>query len=201
MEKKGDYWMPRVRVIKVAQDSSPATSENELMSGHVETPVVSESVNNIATNDNTYEPQKTHQSVSKRKFYFTSAVFLLVLLLLVGLLFKKDVPEASQVSGASTSTDNQATETEATRLHREVSKIVDVPEGQTPSLVTVTDASKLVTKSPVLFKYAKNGDLVLFYVNPDKTGKAILYRPETKKIIAVIDGNSENMPEKSNSTQ
>ncbi len=94
-------------------------------------------------------------------------------------------PKASQAATADA-------EAEAVKYHEEIRSYTDVPADQTPSLVAVTDPAKLAEKSPVLFKNAQKDDVVLFYLNPDKTGKAVLYRPLTKKLIAIVDGVNLN---------
>lgn len=61
-----------------------------------------------------------------------------------------------------------------------VSKIYLLPEGETPTIATVTDPDKL--KSKIFFANAKSGDKVLIYTKADKV---ILYRPSENKIINV----------------
>lgn len=68
------------------------------------------------------------------------------------------------------------------KYQEEIGKIVELPSGQTPSLIPVTDAKKLASENP-FFKHAQDGDVVLLYVSPDKSVRAILYRPSTKKVI------------------
>lgn len=79
-------------------------------------------------------------------------------------------------------------QSEATHYHQEISKYVELPQDQVPQLVAVSDPSKLAERLPALFKSTQKDDVVLFYVNPDKTTKAVLYRPSTEKVITVVDG-------------
>lgn len=67
---------------------------------------------------------------------------------------------------------------QAQQLVGKVGRLVDLPQGETPTIATVNDASKL--KSQAFFAGAKDGDKVLIY---SKAGKAVLYRPSTDKII------------------
>lgn len=62
----------------------------------------------------------------------------------------------------------------------EVSKLMILPEGETPTMATITDKSKLAEQP--FFAHSENGDKVLFYT---KAGKAILFRPSVSKVIDV----------------
>lgn len=74
-------------------------------------------------------------------------------------------------------TGSQA-EGEITDLVAELSVFMDLPAGETPTLATVSDKSKL--EGQVFFIPAENGDKVLIY---STAGKAYLYRPSTGKLI------------------
>ncbi len=65
-----------------------------------------------------------------------------------------------------------------------VSKLMDVPSDETPTVATVADKDKL--KEQPLFARAQNGDKILVYTS---LKKAILYRPGLGKIIDVIPVN------------
>ncbi len=60
-----------------------------------------------------------------------------------------------------------------------VGLLVQLPQGETPTVAAVSDAAQAKQQS-AFFANAQNGDKVLMYV---KAGKAILYRPSTNKII------------------
>jgi hypothetical protein len=62
----------------------------------------------------------------------------------------------------------------------QISKFMDLPTGEQPTLATVTDVSKL--QDQPFFAKAKNGDKVLIY---NTARKAILYDPSRNKIIEV----------------
>src|SRR3989344_2718358 len=74
----------------------------------------------------------------------------------------------------------QRTSNEAKYLVPLVSKLIELPEGETPAVGTVIDKSEL--QNQPFYKNAQNGDKILLY---DKAKKAILYRPRTNKIIEV----------------
>lgn len=81
----------------------------------------------------------------------------------------------------------EAAKEEVTRLTNAVGQLIDIPKGETPTLATVSDASKL--KSQAFFTKAENGDKVLIFT---KAKRAILYRPSTDKIIEVAPVNLGN---------
>lgn len=57
---------------------------------------------------------------------------------------------------------------------------MELPEGEEPTIATVIDREKL--QDQPFFLNAQNGDKVIIYTN---ARKAILYRPETQKIVEV----------------
>src|SRR5258706_6006356 len=72
----------------------------------------------------------------------------------------------------------------AQQLVDAVGKLMILPTDETPTVATVTDASKL--KDQPFFRNAKNGFKVLIY---PKARKAILYDPVEKKIVDVAPVN------------
>lgn len=74
----------------------------------------------------------------------------------------------------------QTGQREAEATIAEVGKIFELPAGEQPEVATVSDITKLMDQP--FFSRAQNGDRVLMYA---RAGKAILYRPTTKKIVEV----------------
>ena len=74
---------------------------------------------------------------------------------------------------------------ETATLVAAVGKLMLLPEGETPTIATVSDLERL--KGQPFFANAKNGDKVLIYSN---SKKAILYDPVNKKIIEVAPLNT-----------
>jgi hypothetical protein len=69
-------------------------------------------------------------------------------------------------------------------LITKVGKLTVLPTGETPTIATVTDITKL--KDQPFFANAVNGDKVLIYT---QAKKAYLYRPSTNKLINIAPVN------------
>lgn len=67
---------------------------------------------------------------------------------------------------------------EADSLTITVGKLVEIPANETPTIATVSDATKLSVQP--FFAGAQNGDKFLYF---PQAKKAVLYRPSTNKII------------------
>jgi hypothetical protein len=74
----------------------------------------------------------------------------------------------------------------------EISQVYTIPEGETPTIATVQDVSKLADQP--FFEGAENGDMLVVF---DKSGQAVLYRPSTQRIVKVgpvnIEPNSDGV--------
>ena len=69
-------------------------------------------------------------------------------------------------------------------LSQEIGQFMILPEGETPTLATVTDREKLAEQP--FFQKAENGDKVLIYRNAKK---ALLYDPILDKVIMIAPLN------------
>jgi len=78
----------------------------------------------------------------------------------------------------------KAAREETMKLLARVSQLIVLPEGEEPTIATVTDPEKL--KDQPFFAKAKKGYKVLIYTN---VKKAILYDPQDNKIIEVSSVN------------
>jgi hypothetical protein len=75
---------------------------------------------------------------------------------------------------------NQVAKAETDALVAQVSKLIDLPKDETPTVATVLDKEKL--KDQPFFAGTENGDKILIYT---KAKKAIIYRPKENKLINV----------------
>ena len=79
---------------------------------------------------------------------------------------------------------------EVNDLVTQVSKLMLLPPGETPTIATVSDVSKL--KGQAFFANAETGDKVLIFAS---TRQAILFRPSANRIIEVAPLVVGNPPE------
>lgn len=77
-----------------------------------------------------------------------------------------------------TSLKSQKALTEIEEIVRKVSRLMELPAGETPTLATVSDKRQLQNQN--FFQKAENGDRILVY---SQAKRAILYRPSIDKII------------------
>lgn len=76
---------------------------------------------------------------------------------------------------------------EALQLVEQLKDNIDLPTDETPSIAEIKDVTKLSDQP--FYAIAQNGDKVLVY---QKAGKALLYRPSTKKVIEYTPVNVSN---------
>ena len=123
-----------------------------------------------------YMKQLINIKISRRnleKFFPFLLIILVVVVLLVGstIFFYNKYKKASK---------SQQPLTEIEQIVRNVSQLMEVPVGETPTLATVSDKTKLQNQD--FFQFAENGDRILVY---SQAKKAILYRPSINKIIDI----------------
>jgi hypothetical protein len=78
----------------------------------------------------------------------------------------------------------QAVNTESQNLISKISKLMELPKGEMPTIATVSDITKLAGQA--FFANAKNGDKVLIFT---QAKEAILFRESINKIIQVASVN------------
>lgn len=132
-----------------------------------------------AITSNISPTKKVSASKKIMKKYF--GVFFIVLIIVLALtsfyFYKKSISTADQTS-----------QKETNALVQKVGKLVILPEGEVPTIATVSDPDAL--KGQAFFVDAKKGYKVLIY---SKDQKAILYDPVSKRVVNIapinIDAN------------
>jgi hypothetical protein len=116
-------------------------------------------------------------SISKNKLMYTGLVLLLIIVASIPAIYFYNEYQKAQMK--LTNPSLAATE-ELKSLIEKVGKLMILPQGEAPTLATVSDVNKL--KGNTFFERAENGDKVLIYA---KAKKAILYRPSANKLVEV----------------
>lgn len=81
---------------------------------------------------------------------------------------------------------------QANQILANVSKLIQLPANEMPTMATINDAASAKKAQPFLIN-AENGDVLIVYA---KAAEAILYRPGTNKLIAVgpVDNSAASSP-------
>ena len=116
-----------------------------------------------------------------------SLIGILALMAAAAVLTGYIIKTKPELVGLSKGTQQAQAEVDA--LVAQVGKLIALPTDETPTVATVTDASKI--NSQPFFANAQNNDKVLIY---QKAQKAILYRPSENRIIEVGAVNINNQP-------
>lgn len=126
-------------------------------------------------------PQPQGIFISRKKIVWT---IILVLVIAGGLtaFTKRERPAADHTSTLGTSQTLPGATQEAQGYYNEISPHVEVPTGEAPTVLNVSDADA-VKKDNAALTDIKNGDKMLFFT---KSRKLVVYRPGTKKVIAVV---------------
>lgn len=134
-----------------------------------------------------------------RRFFITTTLFLVLLLIgvagLGGYFYWQYLKAASNNQFASASAIQHDTD----QLIQDVGQLIVLPQGEVPTVATVSDPSAL--KNQPFFANAEKGDKVLVYTT---AGKAILYRPSSRKIIEVAPtslGNQQSSQQSQSQSQ
>jgi hypothetical protein len=123
--------------------------------------------------------KELESKITDPKYAIPASIVALVILAAVGFFYFQ-----SQQNQPIDPNNPQAVQEDNNRIIEEVGKLMDLPPGETPQVLTVTDITQL-TGQP-FFARAQNGDRVLVYSGAQK---AILYDPKNKKIREVTNIN------------
>jgi hypothetical protein len=129
-------------------------------------------------------PPSRREFRRKMDMYKRIAYGIGTLIIIVGawVLYRSWNPPASTTVDPNTTPAQQeeAAQLEISTLIERVGKLIVLPEGEEPTVATVSDPAKL--KDQVFFANAKVGDKVLIYT---KARKAYLYDPEGDILLEV----------------
>lgn len=132
-------------------------------------------------------------NIFRRRRIPTILVWLLILVVVAGAAYYFGQRRTSQNSSKAAAKAQEETE----KVIAQVGKIMVLPQGESPTVATVSDVSKL--QGQAFFKDGQNGDKILIYAN---SREAILYRPSINKIIKeaplVMDQYSDNQADAAN---
>ncbi len=145
----------------------------------------SESVAEPATASPVAQAPVTGRShLDYKKFIFPGSFVILLALIILVISLVNDRSQLKQENSRLSSQTQKSTQDqsnkEAEDLKKEISQYLELPADEVPTVATVVDANKV--KGQSFFVNAQNGDKVLLFAT---SGKAILYRPGTKKIVEV----------------
>jgi hypothetical protein len=113
----------------------------------------------------------------------------------VGLLVLIIIVVGALVAGygfVNTNTGTDGGKLSPSQINSLISEVGDkmmIPKGETPTIATVTDVTKL--ENQPFFRNAQNGDKVMIF---GSTNTAILYRPSIHKIVTVAPINAQTNP-------
>lgn len=119
--------------------------------------------------------------ISRKKIVW----LVIAVLLISGALLaysKRERPGANPSGTLGAAQTVQGSNSEAQRYYNEISPYVEVPTGEIPTVLNVSDA-EAVKKDNAALTDIKNGDKMLFFA---KSRKLVVYRPGTKKVVAVV---------------
>lgn len=122
------------------------------------------------------------KNLSKKQIKLIIAA-VVILALAGGYFYQTNKINNLKAQNAQLSDPQQAAQQEAEQIKGEVSQLIELPN-ETPTIATVVDVEKLRDQS--FFTNARNGDRVLLFA---EAKKAVLYRPDSKKIIEVAPIN------------
>ena len=124
-------------------------------------------------------PSASAAVLSKKRASSNKPSWVIMIGIVVALLIVAGLYYLWAGSGFS-SADASATPTSPQLILAELGKIILLPAGETPTIATVSDLSKLAGQA--FFANAKAGDLVIMYAH---ARRAILYRSSEHKVIEV----------------
>jgi hypothetical protein len=176
-----------VRTITVPQAASDADLAQPVVASlpvHQPAPVYPDSAQ--PAEQSYYPVQQADASVmaipTQGIFITRKTVMWAVALILVMLALAVAYANRERPAGPSGTLGTSQAPTEAEGYYQEISKYIEVPANETPTVLNVSDADA-VKKDNATLSDIKNGDKLLFFT---KSRKLVVYRPSSKKVVAAV---------------
>lgn len=118
------------------------------------------------------------------RFLGPIGIVVAIVAILAGMNYARQTQKLNKEIEELKKNPNQAIQDEVKQLVEQVGKLIALPEGENPTVATITDKERL--KDSPFFARAENEDKVLIYVN---ARKAYLFRPSANKVIEVATLN------------
>lgn len=129
-------------------------------------------------------PKQEKVRLDMRRVKIIISVLLVIIIAVGAVALQLYFKSRSTTVDANGAAAIQANKAELAKLIEAVGKLIVLPQGEEPTLATVSDPEKL--RDQPFFKNAELGDKVLIY---SQAKKAILYSPSKNKIIEVAPVN------------
>lgn len=127
---------------------------------------------------------KTQVKAKKKQLILILGATVIALLAIFAIKTYTNLREARQELQAIQNDPNAKAKEESKKIVDEVGKLVVLPQGEEPTVATVTDPTKL--NDQPFFANSLAGDKVLIYQDAQR---AILYRPSENKVIEIAPLN------------
>jgi cytoskeletal protein RodZ len=127
--------------------------------------------------------KKLNKFGSNRSFWLIVVIVVLIVALIPAYYYYNQYKQAQNLLQNPSASANA----EAQQLVSKVGELIELPTGETPTIATVSDVTKLANQP--FFARAQNGDKVLIFNN---SKEIYLYRPSENKIISVATLNATN---------
>ena len=125
---------------------------------------------------------------NKKPLIIGLGILILVVLLVFSVNTYTSLKDARQKLEAIENDPNAKSKEEARKIVDQIGELVVLPEGEEPTVATVTDPTKLLDQP--FFANSAAGDKVLIY---QEAQRAILYRPSQNKVIEIAPLNTDGV--------
>lgn len=152
-----------------------------------DTPVTSTESTPPITTEQVKSANNFPQVYLKKKY----VLFLLIGLFIVGSIvsLERDKAQLEKKLNQANAVQSAEKDDEATRLRQEIGQSLALPD-ETPVVSNIQDVTKF--KDQAFFRNAQNGDKLMLFA---KSGRVVLYRPSTKKVIEFTSFSTNSTPE------